>query len=83
MAFDMAYVHYVKKQRTRLPAFTAQDYLESVDESKLAKLFDFANENNIQTIAAILSDKLDGFGDKFLEDNVVLYLRSNEKFFKV
>lgn len=83
MAFDMAYVDYVKKQRTRLPAFTAQDYLESVDESKLAKLFDFANENNIQTVAAILSDKLDGFGEKFLEDNVILYLRSNEKFFKV
>ncbi|KPX25639.1 hypothetical protein ALQ08_01348 [Pseudomonas syringae pv. delphinii] len=83
MAFDMAYVEYVKKQKTRLPAFTAQDYLESVDESKLAKLFDFANENNIQTIAAILSDKLDGFGEKFLEDNVVLYLRSDEKFFKV
>lgn len=83
MAFDMAYVDFVKQHKSRLPTFTVQDYLESVDEDKLAKLFNFANERKIQTIVAILSDKLDGFGEHFLQENVVLYLKKEEKFFKL
>lgn len=83
MAFDMSYVYFVNKFKSRLPAFTAQDYLEVVDEDKLIKLFDFANENKIQTIAAILNDKLGGFDKKFLEANTILELTKEEKFFKL
>ncbi|MBI6557232.1 DUF2326 domain-containing protein [Pseudomonas veronii] len=83
MAFDMAYVYFVNKYKSKLPAFTVQDYLEVVDEDKLIKLFSFANEKKIQTIAAILNDKLDGFDKKFLHENTVLQLTKEEKFFKI
>ncbi len=83
MAFDMAYVYFVNKYKSKLPAFTVQDYLEVVDEYKLIKLFSFANEKKIQTIAAILNDKLDGFDKKFLHENTVLQLTKEEKFFKI
>lgn len=83
MAFDMSYVYFVNKFKSRLPAFTVQDYLEVVDEDKLIKLFNFANEKKIQTIVAILSDKLGGFDKKFLEANTILELTKEEKFFKL
>ena len=83
MAFDMAYVYFVNKFKSKLPAFTAQDYLEVIDEDKLITLFSFANEKKIQTIAAILNDKLSGFDKKFLEENTVLELTKDEKFFKL
>ena len=83
MAFDMAYVYFVSKFKSKLPAFTAQDYLEVVDEDKLIKLFSFANEKKIQTIAAILNDKLDGFDPTFLKENIVLRLTKKVKFFKI
>jgi len=83
MAFDMAYVHFVNKFKSKLPSFTIQDYLEVVDEDKLIKLFSFANEKKIQTIAAILNDKLDGFDKKFLKENTILELTKEEKFFKL
>lgn len=83
MAFDMSYVYFVNKFKSRLPAFTAQDYLEVVDEDKLIKLLGFANEKKIQTIAAILNDKLGGFDKKFLEANTILELTKEEKFFKL
>ncbi|WP_236473498.1 DUF2326 domain-containing protein, partial [Pseudomonas syringae] len=83
MAFDMAYVHFVNKFKSKLPSFTVQDYLEVVDEDKLIKLFSFANEKKIQTIAAILNDKLDGFDKQFLKENTVLELTKEEKFFKL
>lgn len=83
MAFDMAYVHFVNKFKSKLPSFTIQDYLEVVDEDKLIKLFSFANEKKIQTVAAILNDKLDGFDKKFLKENTILELTKEEKFFKL
>lgn len=83
MAFDMAYVHFVNKFKSKLPSFTIQDYLEVVDEDKLIKLFSFANEKKIQTIAAILNDKLDGFDKQFLKENTILELTKGEKFFKL
>jgi len=83
MAFDMSYVYFVNKFKSKLPAFTVQDYLEVVDEDKLTKLFNFANEKKIQTIVAILNDKLGGFDKEFLEENTILELTKDEKFFKL
>ncbi|KPW43219.1 Uncharacterized protein ALO59_01886 [Pseudomonas amygdali pv. mellea] len=83
MAFDMAYVHFINKFKSKLPSFTIQDYLEVVDEDKLIKLFSFANEKKIQTIAAILNDKLDGFDKQFLKENTILELTKEEKFFRL
>lgn len=82
-AFDMAYVSFSKIYRPKSICFTAQDYLESVDEEKLEIIFKNANQRKIQTVVAILNDKVNGMGADFLEENVVLYLEEGEKFFKV
>jgi hypothetical protein len=83
MAFDMSYVSFSKIYRPKSLCFTAQDYLESVDEDKLKTLFVEANGRSIQTVVAILYDKISGVGAKFLKDNVILYLEEDEKFFKI
>lgn len=83
MAFDMSYVYFLNKFKSKLPAFTVQDYLEVVDEDKLIKLFNFANEKKIQTVVAILNDKLGSFDKKFIKENTILELTKEEKFFKL
>lgn len=83
MAFDMAMVEYVKNSGANLPAFTLQDYLESADEYKLKELTELANEMKIQTVISILNDKLHLLSDKFMKENVVLWLSTDNKFFKV
>lgn len=83
MAFDMAYVKLINKSRSKLISFTAQDYLEAVDEDKLKELFEIANSHGIQTIVSILRDKLYGFDDEFKEENIVLELSDSKKFFKL
>lgn len=83
MAFDMALVAYVKRQNSRLPEFTIQDYLEPADQDKLAKLAYIANEKNIQVVVSVLHDKLQSLDDKFIQDNTVLWLKQSNKFFKI
>ncbi|MBL7227962.1 MAG: DUF2326 domain-containing protein [Pseudomonas sp.] len=83
MAFDMSYVYFLNKFKSKLPAFTVQDYLEVVDEDKLIKLFNFANEKKIQTVVAILNDKLGSFDKNFIKENTILELTKEEKFFKL
>lgn len=83
MAFDIAMVAYVKNTTDKLPHFTLQDYLESVDEDKLHILFDYANTNNIQVIISILNDKLSTFDCVFIEKYCALKLSQSDKFFKL
>ena len=83
LAFDMALIEYTKKAKATLPEFTVQDYLESVDPDKLAKLAKIANKKEIQVVMAILHDKLQGLDADFVEKNTVLYLSQENKFFKI
>lgn len=83
MAFDISMVQYMRDIRSRLPYFTLQDYLESVDEDKLNSLLLYAEKNNVQVVLSILNDKLNIFHDDFLIDNVILELSQNNKFFNI
>lgn len=83
LAFDMAFVEYVKKVKAKLPQFTLQDHLEAADPDKLATLARIANKKKIQVVVAILSDKLQSLDQKFIDDNTVLWLKQSDKFFKL
>ena len=83
LAFDMAFVQYIKESGSKLPEFTVQDFLEAADEDKLAKLSMLANNKNIQVVISILSDKLNSLDDEFKNKNIVLELSPSNKFFKV
>ncbi|PKG55237.1 DUF2326 domain-containing protein [Shewanella sp. GutDb-MelDb] len=83
MAFDMAMVEYVKESKAKLPQFTLQDYLESIDEEKLSELMILANKRKIQTVISVLNDKLQLVGHEFVTQNRILELSVGDKFFKV
>lgn len=83
IAFDISLVEYIRTINKRLPNFTLQDYLESVDEDKLWFLFSYAEKNKVQVIASILNDKLKLMPAEFLIDNTILELSSTNKFFKL
>lgn len=83
LAFDMAFVEFVKETKANLPEFTIQDYLEAIDQEKLATLAHLANNKGIQVVISILSDKLQSLDEKFIQDNTVLWLKQSDKFFKI
>lgn len=83
MAFDMAMVEFAKKKGSKLLQFTLQDYLESIDDTKLTKLLQIANDKGIQTVVAVLSDKLYLLDPEFREANTVLSLSQRRKFFGI
>jgi len=83
MAFDIALVEYLKTLNVKLPEFTLQDYLESVDEDKLGTLFSYSSKNDIQVIVSILNDKLNLLPENFVVENTILELSSKNKFFKL
>jgi uncharacterized protein YydD (DUF2326 family) len=83
MAFDMAMVEYVRTSGVKLPEFTLQDYLEPADEDKLFELIQLANSRKIQTVISILNDKLQLLSSEFIDENSILTLSSNDKFFKI
>jgi len=83
LAFDMAFVEFIKKTNGNLPEFTIQDYLEASDPDKLATLAKLANKNKIQVIMSVLSDKLISLDQTFINESTVLWLKQSDKFFKI
>ncbi len=83
MAFDICLVEYMRLTNSRLPHFSLQDYLESVDDEKLNILIQYASKHKIQIVISILNDKLQLLPIGFLKKNTVLELSVNDKFFKV
>lgn len=83
LAFDMAFVEFVKETGASFPEFTIQDYLEASDQDKLATLARLANENKVQVIASVLKDKLASLSQEFIDENSVLALKKSDKFFRI
>jgi uncharacterized protein YydD (DUF2326 family) len=83
LAFDMAFIEFVKETGARFPEFTIQDYLEASDQDKLATLANLANENEIQVVVSVLKDKLASLSQEFIVENTVLTLKKSDKFFKI
>lgn len=83
MAFDISLVEYLRHINKKLPHFTLQDYLESVDEEKLFTLLTYCEKNKIQIVLSILNDKLTLLPAEFLEKNTALELSNANKFFRI
>ena len=83
LAFDMAFIEFVKETGACFPEFTIQDYLEASDQDKLATLASLANENQIQVVVSVLKDKLASLSQEFIDENTVLILKKSDKFFKI
>lgn len=83
LAFDMAFVEFVKETGASFPEFTLQDYLEASDQDKLATLSRIANENKIQVVISVLKDKLASLSQEFIDKNSVLTLKKSDKFFQI
>ncbi|WP_017347141.1 DUF2326 domain-containing protein [Pantoea sp. A4] len=83
MAFDISFVEYLRTLNVKLPEFTLQDYLESIDEDKLSTLFNHSSKKDIQVIISILNDKLKLLPEKFVLENTILELSPTNKFFKL
>lgn len=83
LAFDMALIEYYKERKLERPEFTIQDYLEAIDEDKLAILSTYANEQNIQVVASVLKHTLQSLNEDFIQENTVLWLSKSNKFFKL
>lgn len=83
LAFDMAFIEFVKETGSSFPKFTIQDYLEASDQEKLASLFQIANTKKVQVVASVLKDKLASLSQNFIESNTVLTLKKSDKFFKI
>jgi len=83
LAFDMAFIEFVKETGACFPEFTIQDYLEASDQDKLATLASLANENEIQVVVSVLKDKLASLSQEFIDENTVLTLKKSDKFFKI
>jgi len=83
LAFDMAFIEFVKATGACFPEFTIQDYLEASDQDKLATLANLANENEIQVVVSVLKEKLASLSQEFINENTVLTLKKSDKFFKI
>jgi uncharacterized protein YydD (DUF2326 family) len=83
LAFDMAFIEFVKETGACFPEFTIQDYLEASDQDKLATLASLANENEIQVVVSVLKDKLASLSQEFIYKNTILTLKKSDKFFKI
>jgi uncharacterized protein YydD (DUF2326 family) len=83
LAFDMAFIEFVKETGACFPEFTIQDYLEAADQDKFATLASLANENEIQVVVSVLKDKLASLSQEFIAENTVLTLKKSDKFFKI
>ena len=83
LAFDMALIEYYKERQLERPEFTIQDYLEAIDEDKLAILSTYANKKNIQVVASVLKHTLQSLNEDFIQENTVLWLSKSNKFFKL
>ena len=84
ISFDLAYVAFANDRSVALtrPHFFTQDKIEIIDVNVLDKLIKLVNAIDCQFIFPIISDKLEGIVD-FDEDNVVLTLSEDKKFFNI
>jgi uncharacterized protein YydD (DUF2326 family) len=84
IAFDLAYVSFSNDAAINLvrPHFFTQDKIEIIDVNILNKLIHLVNSVDCQFIFPIIADKLNGLPD-FDEDNVILTLSENNKFFNI
>lgn len=84
IAFDLAYTAFAKDPSIDIirPSFFTQDKIEIVDKTMLDQLISLVNSVECQFIFPVINDKLEGLMD-FDENNVILCLSENNKFFDI
>ena len=82
-ALDLAYLSSLEEKRAKTLRFVAHDGIEAIHVNQIKTLFDIATGIDGQYILAILQDKLSSVDDDFIEDNTVLELSEDNKFFKI
>ncbi|MFA0628551.1 hypothetical protein AB4589_12075 [Vibrio sp. 10N.222.49.A3] len=83
MSADLAFVVYAKSKGLKLPYVTLQDYLDAIDEDKLAILSEWADKNDVQVVLSVLNDKLTLLPQKLKSKSTKFELSKGSKFFKV
>lgn len=84
IAFDLAYVSFCNDPAINLirPNFFTQDKIEIIDINVLNKLISLVNKVDCQFIFPVISDKLHSLSE-FNDENVILSLSENNKFFDI
>jgi len=84
IAFDLAYVAFANDPSINIvrPHFFTQDKVEIMNNNVLSRLINLANDVACQFIFPVIKDKLDNIPD-FGEENVILTLNYNDKFFDI
>jgi uncharacterized protein YydD (DUF2326 family) len=82
-AFDIAYIKFLRAAGINFPTFVCHDGVEAVHGNQLAALLMTANALDGQLVLSVLRDKLPGISDTFLEENTILELSQDDKFFGV
>ncbi|MEQ6924275.1 DUF2326 domain-containing protein [Pseudomonas mosselii] len=83
IAFDFAYIRAVAKSNLQRPRFVFHDSIEDVDQKQIEDIFRLATELPGQQIISMLSDKFTTETYVSHEENIVLYLDEDDKFFGV
>lgn len=83
VAFDLAYLKYIKTQKLRYPEFVIHDKLESTHINQLKTIFEICQSIEGQYILPILRERIDKVDDEAIKAAVVLELSEEYKFFGV
>lgn len=80
-AFDLAYISFLNEMESELPKFVMHDSIEDIHINQIITLFQLANSIHGQYIVAVLRDKIQFMGSEFIDQNMVMSLSQQNKFF--
>lgn len=83
IAFDLAYLEYIKQIKCTSPDFLIYDQLENTHINQLDTIIDLATKTNSQIIFPILKERISDIDDKVIKEATILELSRNDKFFRV
>lgn len=81
-AFDLAYADFVNEKRIPFPQFVCHDGLEAIHDNQLEALLEAANSFSGQMVISTLRGKLPKASSGLIEDNTVLELSDEDRFFR-
>ncbi|MGD6735414.1 DUF2326 domain-containing protein, partial [Photobacterium leiognathi subsp. mandapamensis] len=83
-AFDFSYIKFILDKGLSRPTFIIHDSIEDVDAKQVISIFREANKLKGQYIVSVLSDKISSLEFKeYRDNNIILELSENDKFFKI
>lgn len=84
-AFDFSFISFFADTQRSLPRFVLHDGIEDIVDNQIKTLFEIAGALQGQYVVSLISDRLTSIGldQKFLDDNTILWLSQEDKFFKV